>query len=72
MANKYLEKIAGPLGTNIVRPLESLVNRTKQVSTGLMNRERNIGIGFSTKPTVNSGAKLQALRNQSATKQWSN
>ena len=72
MANKYLEKIAAPLGTNIVRPLEGLVNRTKQVSTGLVNRERNISLGFSTKPTATSSAKLQALRNQSATKQWSN
>lgn len=71
MANKYLEKLAGPLGVNTVLPLEKLVKRTKQISTGLTNRERHISLGFSTKPTATSSAKLQALRNQSATKKWS-
>jgi hypothetical protein len=71
MANKYLTKIAGLPGVGMVRPLENLVNRTKQLSTGLANRERAVNIGLSSKPLAAPTAKLKALNNQSSKKMWS-
>ena len=71
MSNKYLEKLAGLLGTNIIRPVENLVNRTKQMTTGLANRERAVNMGVSAKPLAPSANKLGALKNQSNKKMWS-
>ena len=72
MTNKYLEKLAGPMGTNIVRSVDKLVTRTKQLDKGVTNRTRAVNMGLSNKPIVKPTAKLQALRNQSSNKVWSN
>jgi hypothetical protein len=70
MSNKYLTKLAALPGVGIVRPLENLVKRTKQVSTGLANRERAVSQGLSNKPLAAPTAKLQALKTQSDKKMW--
>jgi hypothetical protein len=71
MINKYLEKLATFPGVGMVRPLKNLVGRTKQLSTGIINRERAINMGVSNKPLITPKAKLQALTNQSSKKMWS-
>lgn len=71
MVNRYLEKIAGILtGVMKPRPLENLVKRTKQIESGLMGRERKVGMGLSDKPLGPAQMKLEALKRQSAKKQW--
>lgn len=72
MANKYLEKLAALPGVGMVRPLENLVRRTKQMATALPTRERAVAQGLSSKPLAASKAKLGALQQQSAKKMWGN
>ena len=73
MANKYLEKLAALLpGVGKLRPVEQLVTRTKQLERGLAGRERAVSQGLSSKPLDPAKGKLQALKQQSSKKMWSN
>lgn len=72
MSNKYLEKLAALPGVGIVRPLESLVGRTKQLQKGIANRTRAVNQGLSSKPLAGPQAKLDVLKQQSSKKMWSN
>ena len=68
MNNKYLTKIAA-----LLRPVENLVARTKQLSTGIANREMKIGKGITSKPDpITATKKLTTLQDQSSKRMWAN
>ena len=66
MANKYLIKVA-----DMIRGVEGLVGKTKALNGAILNRERKINMGFSSKPDpVKAKAKLDVLKQQSDKKLW--
>lgn len=71
MLNKYLQKIAAMLpGVGMLRPVEGLVNRTKQLAARIPKRERAIAMGLSTKSVEPAKLKLEALKRQASNKMW--